>query len=125
MTKEERWEARRLYRESGYRPEQIKILCELFEVSRGEILEVLAGMPTQKEAVMEEFRKGLSRQKIMKMFGLSETTSRRLEKKYQKEERLCLHAINANNAGKDATASAKSTGTGKRSTPSKKNGKTT
>ena len=85
MTQDERLEARWLYRRSGYRPAEIKILCEMYEVSRDEMLEVLAGMPTQKEAVMAEFRKGASRQKVTKMFGLSETTSRRMEKKYQKE----------------------------------------
>lgn len=85
MTQDEKLEARWLYRRSGYRPAEIKILCEMYEVSRDEMLEVLAGMPTQKEAVMEEFRRGTSRQKIRKMFGLSESTSRRLEKKYMKE----------------------------------------
>lgn len=86
VTQEEKMEARWLYRRSGYRPAEIKILCEMYEVSRDEMLEVLAGMPTQKEAVMEEFQRGTSRQKVMKMFGLSDTTARRMEKKYQKEK---------------------------------------
>lgn len=85
VTQEEKLEARWLYRRSGYRPEEIKILCEMYLVSKKKILEVLAGMPTQKEAIMAEFRKGTSRKKIMKMFGLSDTTARRMEKKYQKE----------------------------------------
>ncbi len=84
MTQEERWEARRLYRESGYRREQVKILCEMYLVTRKEMLEVLAGMPSQEEAIRREFQRGASRWEIIKMFGIGETTARRLEKKYKK-----------------------------------------
>ena len=84
MTQEERWEARRLYRESGYRREQVKILCEMYQADRQEMLGVLAGMPSQEEAIRREFQRGASRWEIIKMFGIGETTARRLEKKYKK-----------------------------------------
>lgn len=84
MTQEERWEARRLYRESGYRREQVKILCELYQADRKEMLEVLAGMPSQEEAIRREFQRGMPALEVRKMYRISETTLRRMMKKWKR-----------------------------------------
>ncbi len=84
MTEKERQEARMLYRRSGYRKKQVKILCELYGVPKAEMLEVLEGMPGQKEEIRKALQSGKTVQQVAKMYGVSESTVLRARRKEKK-----------------------------------------
>lgn len=84
MTEKERQEARMLYRRSGYRKNQVKILCELYGVPKAEMLAVLQGMPSQKEEIRKALQSGKTVQQVAKMYGVSESTVLRARRKEKK-----------------------------------------
>lgn len=80
MTEEEKREARMLYRRSGYRKGQVKILCELFGAPKAEMLKALQGMPDQKEEIRKALLRGYPVRKVAKMYGVSQSTVLRVKR---------------------------------------------
>lgn len=87
MTDVDKELARRLYRESGYRDFQRKILEQLFLISRKQVDELLAGMPTQSEEIEAAIRRGESMKWVTEFYGISSTTYYRIKKRIKKRKK--------------------------------------